>query len=239
MLYTLLEESHRTGVPLFRPLLLNYQSDYNTLNLDDEFMIGSDLLVAPVLKPGATSRMVYLPEGRWIDYWTGKRYSGKAMIQVSAPLEIVPMFVRAGAIIPMWPEMNYVGEKQVSEVTFEIYPAEKSEMSSTLYEDDGASHDYKRGVFRRMKVSASRSTGRVQIETSAIEGSYNPGNRIFLFVAKSAVTKAPLGASRVTMDGKPLRVMSSNDKSIGWHRLGNDIVIRISDDGKAHRIQIQ
>ena len=62
-LYTALEEAHRTGVPIFRPLLLNYQNDSNTLDIDDEFMVGGDLLVAPILKPGATGRLVYLPGG--------------------------------------------------------------------------------------------------------------------------------------------------------------------------------
>ncbi|MDX6557199.1 MAG: alpha-glucosidase, partial [Blastocatellia bacterium] len=99
-LYTTLEEAHRTGVPLFRPLMLNYQDDESTYNLDDEFMIGDDLLVAPIVKPDLTSRLVYLPKGIWYDYWTNKKYSGGTMVRVDAPLETVPMFVRGGAIIP-------------------------------------------------------------------------------------------------------------------------------------------
>lgn len=121
-LYTTLEEAQRTGVPLFRPLVLNYQDDPNTYNLDDEFMIGNDLLVAPVLKPDVTSRLVYLPKGVWYDYWTNKKYEGGTMFAVAAPLETVPMFVRGGAIIPMWPQMNYVGEKPLDPITFNIYP---------------------------------------------------------------------------------------------------------------------
>lgn len=110
-LYTALEEAHRTGVPMFRPLLLNYQSDSNTLAIDDEFMVGTDLLAAPIVRPAVTGRLVYLPEGTWIDYWTGKQFTGGRTIAVEAPLETVPLFVRGGAIIPMGPEMNYVGEK--------------------------------------------------------------------------------------------------------------------------------
>ena len=75
-LYTTLEEAHRTGVPLFRPLVLNYQDDANTYNLDDQFMIGNDLLVAPIVKPDVTRRLVYLPKGVWYDYWTNKKYEG-------------------------------------------------------------------------------------------------------------------------------------------------------------------
>ena len=129
-LYTILEEAGRTGLPVFRPLLLNYQQDFNTLNLDDEFMVGSDLLVAPVLRRDITNRMVYLPEGTWIDYWSGKKMTGGTMIRVEAPLETVPLFVRAGAIIPMGPEMNYVGEEPADPITFLIYPDEKGEAPS-------------------------------------------------------------------------------------------------------------
>src|SRR5882672_1981403 len=110
-LYNALEGAHETGTPLFRPLLLNHQNDANTYNLDDEFMIGDDVLVAPVVKPDVTRRLVYLPNGTWYDYWTNKKYDGGTMISVDAPLETVPMFVRAGAIIPTGPELNYVGEK--------------------------------------------------------------------------------------------------------------------------------
>ena len=112
-LYTALEEAHRTGVPPFRPLLLNYQDDPSTYNLDDQFMVGNDLLVAPIVKPDVTRRLVYLPAGSWYDYWTNKKYAGGTMISVDAPLDVVPMFVRAGAIIPVGPPLNYIGEKPV------------------------------------------------------------------------------------------------------------------------------
>src|SRR6266403_5319473 len=85
-LYTTLEESHRTGAPLFRPLMLNYQDDENTYNIDDEFMIGNDLLVAPIVKPDVTRRLVYLPKGKWYDYWTNKKYEGGTMVSSDAPL---------------------------------------------------------------------------------------------------------------------------------------------------------
>lgn len=233
-LYTNLEEAYRTGTPLFRPLILNYQTDANTLNIDDEFMIGSDLLVAPILRPNQTSRLVYLPEGEWKDYWTGKTYDGKNTIRVDAPLEIVPMFVRAGAIIPMQPEMNYVGEKPSDPITFEIYPDAKGEAATTLYEDDGASQDYKRGVFRRTRVKTSKAAGGVQIDVDAPEGNYTPAPRSFVFVIKSAPTPR-----QVTIDGKPIAVAGANEKRDGWYKSGNGVAVRITDDGKARRIQIR
>jgi len=148
-LYTTLEEAHRTGVPVFRPLMLNYQNDPSTLNLDNEFMIGDDLLVAPILKPDVTQRLVYLPAGVWYDFWTNKNYVGGTMITVDAPLDTAPMFVRGGAIIPMWPAMNYVGERKADPITFAIYPDATGRAATTLYEDDAVSPAYKIGVVRR------------------------------------------------------------------------------------------
>ena len=176
-LYTTLEEAHRTGVPILRPLLLNYQNDANTLDIDDEFMIGDSLLVAPILQPGTTSRHVYLPEGNWYDYWTGRQFPGGHMIEAEAPLETVPLYVRGGAIIPKGPEMNYVGEKATDPVTFEIYPDSQAKAQVSLYEDDGVSPEYRDGAWRRTVVTYQSS----QINVSAPAGSYQPGARQFVF----------------------------------------------------------
>jgi alpha-glucosidase len=181
-LYTTLEEAHRTGVPLFRPLLLNYQDDANTYNIDDEFMVGEDLLAAPIMKPDVTRRLVYLPKGGWYDYWTNKKYAGGTMIVVDAPLDTVPLFVRAGAMIPTVPPRNYVRERPDDPVTFNIYPDDKGLASGTLYEDDGLSPAYKRGVFRRTKVSARRDGEGFSVAVDAAEGRYDSGPRKLNFV---------------------------------------------------------
>jgi alpha-glucosidase len=201
-LYTALEEAHRTGVPLFRPLVLNYPEDANTHNLDDEFMIGDDLLVAPVVKPDVTRRLVYLPKGTWYDYWTNKKYQGGTMISAEAPLETVPMFVRGGAIIPTGPTMNYVGERPSDPITFNIYPDEKGSASATLYEDDGVSPAYEQDGFRRTTISVGATLGGYTVSTGTPKGSYNPGPRKFSFLIKSAtrmrsiVTVADNGAAQ-------------------------------------------
>ena len=185
-LYTTLEEAHRTGVPLFRPLMLNYQDDSNTYNLDNQFMVGDDILVAPIVKPDVTRRLVYLPEGVWYDYWTNRKYTGGTMITVDAPLDVVPMFVRGGAMIPTTPPQNYIGEKRDEQVTFNIYPDEKGVASAELYEDDGLSPAYKRGEFRRSKVSVRRGARGYVVSVGAAEGSYKPGPRRFNFVLRTA-----------------------------------------------------
>ena len=230
-LYTTLEEAHRTGVPVFRPLLLNYQGDDNTYNLDDQFMIGTDLLVAPVLRPGQTRRLVYLPQGDWYDYWTNKKQAGGTMIEIEAPLETVPMFVRAGAIIPKGPVMSYVGEKP-SAPQFVIYPDEKGNAETTLYEDDGLSPAYKKGVFRRTRVRLSKDAGRLILKVDAPEGTFQPGSRTLEF-------SLPLTVSPVSISVDGDRILPMGRRGMSWSKRGSMLVIRMPDDGKSHSIEIR
>jgi alpha-glucosidase len=186
---------------------LNYQDDQNTYNLDDEFMIGDDLLVAPILKPDVTSRLVYLPKGIWYDFWTNKKYEGGTMVRGDAPLETVPMFVRGGAIIPLGPEMNYTGEKPVDPITFAIYPDEKGSASANLYEDDGLTPGYQRGVFRRTTVDVKRSGSGYAAKIEVPVAQYNPGARKFFFVVKSGITKREVA---ITATGRAQTIMLQN-----------------------------
>jgi alpha-glucosidase len=230
-LYTTLEEAHRTGVPLFRPLLLNYQEDENTYNLDDEFMIGKDLLVAPILKPDITRRLVYLPPGLWYDYWTNKKYQGGKVISVDAPLETVPMFVRGGSILPLGPEMNYVGEKAL-EPSFVVYPDEGGEATSSLYEDDGLSPAYGEGVYRRTSVSFSDKQKQIQISINAPEGTFKPEARSITFLIST-----DLSPRSVVLDGHSIQHAGPGDR--GWSKEASTLMIRVADDGQAHKIEIQ
>ena len=223
-LYTTLEEAHRTGVPVFRPLLLNYQNDANTLALDDQFMVGEDLLAAPILRPGLTSRLVYLPAGTWFDYWTGQEFAGGRTIRVQAPLETLPLFVRGGAILPRGPEMNYVGEKAADPLTFAIYPDARGEARLSLYEDDGVSPAYRDGVFRRTTLSYQTSGEGAEIQVSAPTGSYQPGTRNLVF----AIRPAPPGQAAL-LDGNALP----------WHKSGDGVSVQFADDGRPHKIQIR
>ncbi|MDD2772863.1 MAG: glycoside hydrolase family 31 protein [Elusimicrobiales bacterium] len=224
-LYTALETAHGTGVPVFRPLVLNYQWDFNTVNLDDEFMVGDDLLAAPVLAAGRTSRKVYLPEGDWYDFWTGMLLAGGRVITAAAPLETAPMYVRAGAVIPMWPEMNYTGEKPADPVTFRIYPARDGRAAGTLYEDDGASPLYKTGASRRTTVTVSKESGGIKIQT-AVSGGYSPSPRRLAFELE---TDAKI--KEVNIDGKPAPKTS-------WSRAGALLTVSVQGDGP-HSVSIR
>ena len=230
-LYTTLETAHRTGVPLFRPLVLNYQNDSNTYNLDDQFMVGDDLLVAPILRPGITNRLVYLPRGTWYDYWTNKKYPGGTMIRVDAPLETVPIFVRGGAIIPKGPPMNFVGEKPAAPY-FLIYPDAQGKAQVSLYEDDGVSPAYKQGLYRTTAVQASETNQGVNITVSAPQGRFRTPSRILSFLIPTR-----LSPTQVVLDGRPLSKVGQDGS--GWEKSGEMLTVRIVDDGKPHSINIR
>ena len=231
-LYTTLEEAHRTGVPLFRPLVLNYQDDPTTLTVDDEYMVGDDLLAAPVLKSGAAARLVYLPKGIWYDFWSGAVRRGGTMISVEAPLEATPLFVRGGSIIPTGPEMNYVGEKPCDPVRFDVYPDEDGRAVTVIYEDDGESTAYLQEVWRRTKVDYARSDSGALIHLGLPTGNYLIAPRIAEFVIHGG--RAP---QRVLLDGHPLSPAPTTE-STGWTVKGDLFDVRIRDDGRAHALQV-
>jgi len=140
----------------------------------DEIIVGngdSELLVAPVHVQESRRGVVQFPAGGdWIDYWTGKVYRGGTGSAVNAPLDRVPIFVKAGSIIPMGPEIHYVDEKPADPLTLDIYPSAKS--SYTLYEDDGMSNGYQNGQFARTPMACSALGPDLVVDVSAAQGDY-------------------------------------------------------------------
>lgn len=144
--YDAFYETEKKGMPVMRPLVLQYEKDKNTWNLNDEFLAGSSLLVSPVVEQGAEKKLVYLPEGTWYDYWTGEALSGSAYLIKDAPLDVCPVFVKGGAVIPNYPPQEYMGEKQVEELILDVYEGNGSYMH---YQEDGVSFAYENGVFNQ------------------------------------------------------------------------------------------
>jgi alpha-glucosidase len=160
-IYTYAREAYDTGMPLMRALPLEYPADETVYGINDQFMFGRELLVAPVVEKDATSRKVYLPQGEWIDFNDGKtRYQGKQWISMPVTLGTIPMFVKSGSVIAQMPVMQYIGEKKNAPVIFDIYPpAEGRQTSFTLYEDDGETDNYKRDVFGTITVTCRTENG--------------------------------------------------------------------------------
>ncbi|HRI28678.1 MAG TPA: glycoside hydrolase family 31 protein [Chitinophagales bacterium] len=141
-LYTTFWQYVSGGTPMLRPLAFIDQQDADTLYRTDEFTLGDNLLICPILEPNVQGRRLYLPSGNWYNFWTDELIKGGSERWVAAPLEITPLFVREGAVIPMYPLMQYVGEKPVEELTLHVY-YKNGEHDSHLFEDAGNGYGYK------------------------------------------------------------------------------------------------
>lgn len=139
-LYTYAFEAHKTGAPIMRPLILDYPFDENLYDITDQFLLGREILVAPVMEEGTKERRVYLPEGEWINFWTDEIYQGSQSITVDAPLEILPLFIKKGSIIPMAPNAMNVDEQKTLPINIHLYLDQIGEFN--LYDDDGISTSY-------------------------------------------------------------------------------------------------
>lgn len=147
--YDLFFTGEKTGLPIMRSLVLHYEKDEVAKECNTEFLAGPNLLAAPVIIQGDRKKMVYLPAGTWYDYWTGEKISGDQgqWILRDAPLDTCPLYVKAGAVLPVWPEQNYVGEKDTDQVLMlEVYPGEGS---WDHFQDDGESFAYRDGVYNQ------------------------------------------------------------------------------------------
>ena len=131
---------------MLRPLAFTDVKDGNTLFRNEEFMAGDNLLVCPVSEPGSGQRYMYLPQGTWYDYFNDERLEGGREISREVPLESMPLFVKAGAVLPHYPVMQYVGEKRIEALCLHVYYAE-GKVRSQLYEDSGDGYEYKKGEF--------------------------------------------------------------------------------------------
>lgn len=173
-LYSLFEQASRTGAPILRPLLYHFPWDEQTYHLHDQVMLGPWLMAAPVYQPGRRHRTVYLPAGEWYDLWTEERLRGPATILAPAPLDRLPLYIRAGAVLPLGPEMQHTGEKPLDPLTWEVFPGE-GEFS--LYEDDGLTYGYARGELARTRLRQHLDPAGLTLEWDAKEGDYRPPER--------------------------------------------------------------
>jgi alpha-D-xyloside xylohydrolase len=202
--------THRDGT-LLRPLVMDFRTDPAALDVKDQFMFGPALLASPVTDYQARSRDVYLPAtaGGWFDFWTGKLEPGQQTLEAAAPLDAMPVHVRAGSIVPFGPELTFTDEKPADPVTLFVYAGANG--SFELYEDDGTSYDYENGAFSRIPLAWDDA--RRTLSIGAREGSF-PGmlaTRTFDIVLVTGdrpvgFTFLPTPDETVTYDGSALDV---------------------------------
>ena len=198
--YTLAREARDGGLPLMRAMWLHYPGDARARGLGTQFLWGRDLLVAPVFTKGATSREVYLPSGDWYDWWTNEKAAGGRTVTRQVDLGIMPLYVRAGAIVPVDPVRQYTAQPITEPTTLKIFGGADGEY--TLYADDGISQEYVAGRGTWIKMTWNERAKRLTLEPGAPKGATN--------VAMKRTFRAvllPAGTSRdVSYEGKRIEV---------------------------------
>jgi alpha-glucosidase len=188
-LYDLLWQGETNGLPVLRPLMMHYQDDLTTYELNDEFLCGENILVAPIVEQGKTVRLVYLPNGSdWIDYWTKEVHKGGSYIIKEAPLDVCPIYVKAGGILPNYPVQNYVGEQQITYLILDVYPS-VTETNYVHYQDDGESFDYQKGGYNLYQFTVSMTKDEkegVFIKINKDQSGYQQAYQGFRFIVNKA-----------------------------------------------------
>jgi alpha-glucosidase len=150
-LYTAVRESCETGLPVMRAMWLHHPDDPAAVVRGDQYLYGRELLVAPVVEKGATSRTLYLPRGEWYDFWTNEKHAGGGEITRAVDLATIPLYVRAGAVIPSGPIRQYTNESVGGPTELTVYPG--ADGVSRLYDDDGETFDLRKGEFMLLEMN--------------------------------------------------------------------------------------
>jgi alpha-glucosidase/alpha-D-xyloside xylohydrolase len=197
-IYTAMRETVETGLPMMRALWLHYPDDPAAVARSDEYMWGRDVLVAPVTEKGATSRKLYLPHGTWYDFWTEERVEGGREIDRKVDLTTTPLYVRAGAVLPMGPVKQYSDEPVDGPLTLVVYPG--TNRITTLYEDDGKTFDYRNGEFMKVEMNWADANRRLNLRLAS--GRMLPPNRrpIEVRLAGQTTTRS------ATFEGRPIEI---------------------------------
>lgn len=231
-LYNEFYKASKTGLPIMRPMFLDFQNDeqcYST-KAELQFMLGDEILVAPVLNDNDIYKKLYLPEGKWLEPETNKIYKGKQWVVVEAPINRIPFFIKEGGIVPMQEKQNYVGEKNIKELKLYIFPPRNSS-SYKLYEDDGKTLDYQKGVFALTKFEVTNKNG-IDINITKEKNNYDTGRKDYLIKIFDADNY-----SKVSLNSSPLLISDSlykleeSEKGYYYDKEKKILTIKVDDTG--------
>jgi alpha-glucosidase (family GH31 glycosyl hydrolase) len=196
-LYSAVRECAVTGMPIMRALWLHFPDDPKAVACADEYLWGRSLLVAPVVEKGATARPLYLPRGAWYDFWTGERLDGGREISRPVDLETIPLYVRAGSILPLGPVKQFAAEKVDGPLSLSIYPG--ADASFLLYEDDGASFNYRQGEWMGIQMTWDDALRTLHLHLA-------PGSRMIPPKPRAIRVQLAETTRNLVFDGNPLEV---------------------------------
>ncbi len=194
-LYSCVAKTHTTGLPLIRALWLEFPNDEQARLIDDSYIWGESFLVAPVYQKQATERQVYLPEGQWWNFWNNERIEGGKRVTSQAGLDSIPLFVKAGSIVPIGPVKQYTSEQSNELMTLRVYPGASGRF--TWFEDDGYSFEFEKGKCLRVQCDWNESNRTLAL---AVDPTTNvaAGREIRVEVAGGGPAKTLTLGDRVT-----------------------------------------
>jgi alpha-glucosidase len=196
-IYSAAKETCATGLPIMRALWLHFRDDPRAIARADEYLFGRDLLIAPVVEKGATSRTVYLPRGAWYDFWTREKHEGGREITRSVDLGTMPIYVRAGAVLPTGPVKQYTAENLDGPLTLTVFPGAGG--SAFLYEDDGDTFDFRQGAFMRVELVWDDALRKVSLRLAS-------GSRVLRSIPLEIKLAGSDRATKAVFMGDPLTV---------------------------------
>jgi alpha-glucosidase (family GH31 glycosyl hydrolase) len=197
-IYSYERAAHDNGVGLVRPLIFDHPGDSRVANDVEAWMFGDSLLVAPVVEAGQAVKPVYLPQGRWIDYFKGTRYAGGETIQVPLDKEHwqdIPLFIKEGSILVSQGDVDYVGERPLATLSVDVFPS-KTAATFNYYDDDGETYAYEKGVEFEQAIGAVEKAGAVQVDLGNRTGTYQPALKQYLIQVHGTA------AAKVTLNGR-------------------------------------
>jgi alpha-D-xyloside xylohydrolase len=150
-IYSLAWKTTNEGYTIMRPLVMDFREDVRAQNVGDQFLFGPAILVSPVTEPGAATRRLYLPNAKWYDFWTGAAVQGGRTLDAPSPIDRMPLYVRAGSILPLGPDVEYAAQKSADPVELRIYRGANG--AFTLYEDENDTYNYEKGAYATIPFS--------------------------------------------------------------------------------------
>jgi len=206
-LYSTFWEHHRYGFPILRPVVMLEQEDLKNHYRENEFTYGDKILVAPVTDPGAEYKNVYLPHGKWYHFWTHHVLEGGSEHHIHSPIDSMPVFVKAGSVLPEYPVMQYVNEMEIDEVWLNVYYSDY-EVNSFLFEDHGDTFAFEQDIYLEKKFVVRGDAASLLLKQS-IEGLYTPSYESYDF----NVIGLPFTVKKIVVDGQEISSFYMDNKS--------------------------
>ena len=217
-LYTLFYQHEKTGEPIMRPLWYEFPNDKGTYLINDEYLVGRDILIAPVVKQGVATRGIYLPVGaEWLDWWTGEKLESGKTHYLKTPLDRLPIFVRVGAVIPTQPTIQHTGEMPNVDLTLNVITgiAPDNTEQSQVFQDAGEGYDYRINDFREIKIEHKKGILRL--------------NRVGNFKGQNIKYLEAVG---IAAKPKEIRVDGKSVENIQFDAARKRLKIEIGEDSK-------